>query len=116
MLKVENFFLFLTLWHQAEVKEIDGLIHHLTLPSSKPIIETKNEVAHYFHTTIARRRQFISTYNPEYVCWEVIHGARFLSLSLQTAEEAERGQSHQAARGSLWCAGEARWRVSHLVV
>lgn len=37
-------------------------------------------------------------------------------LSLQTAEEAERGQSHQAARGSLWCPGEAGWRVSHVAV
>lgn len=38
-----------------------------------------------------------------------------VSLSSQAAEEAERGQSHQAARGSLWCPGEAGWRVSHAV-
>lgn len=34
------------------------------------------------------------------------------SVSFQTAEEAEWGQSHQAARGSVWCAGEVGWRVS----
>lgn len=55
--------------------------------------------------------QFFFRFSP--LCLHHVQPCLFLSS--QTAEEAERGQSHQAARGSLWCPGEAGWRVSHVV-